>query len=139
VMALMDDAIPWIEEQSGIDVTPCHDADGTWNPSPACRNFSMAPHSPGRTWTSGCAEPALSPALASCGPGYVPDDGGVAEDASAPDAHAPPLHPDASPPSTGEDPFRPRVHSQACALGGPGGAAWPWLLALAALLRRRKR
>jgi hypothetical protein len=139
VMALMHDAVPWIEEQSGIDVTPCHDADGTWNPSPACRNFSMAPHSTGRTWTSGCAEPSLSPPLASCGPAYVPEDGG-ADDALGHDAHPALARADAEPliPAGDPDDFRPRVHSQACALGSGGGAPWPWLLvALGVLLRRR--
>jgi MYXO-CTERM domain-containing protein len=33
--------------------------------------------------------------------------------------------------------FRPRNHSQACAVGGEG-AAWPWLVLLAAVLRRRR-
>lgn len=32
-------AVPWIEENSGIDITPCHDADGTWNPSHLCTGF----------------------------------------------------------------------------------------------------
>jgi hypothetical protein len=137
VMALMDDAVPWIEEQSGIDVTPCHDADGTWNPSSACRNFSMAPHAEGRTWTSGCAEAALSPPLASCGAPYEPTDGG-AGDASSTDARKGfPLHADGGgvPSADDTDAFRPRVHSQACAVGG-GGAAWPWLVVLAIFLRR---
>jgi MYXO-CTERM domain-containing protein len=138
-MALMSDAVPWIEEQSHIDVTPCHDADGTWNPSAACRNFSMTPHLPGRTWTSGCAEPALSPPLASCGPAYVPGDGGVEEDASA-DAHPGFAHLDAAEPAPGDDlsAFRPRTHGQACAFDGLGSAPWPWLALGAALLRRRR-
>jgi hypothetical protein len=140
LMALMQDAVPWIEEQSQIDVTPCHDADGTWNPSSACRGFSLTPHLAGRTWSSGCAEPTLSPALASCGPAYVPGDGGADEDASSG------VHPVTLPRFDAglvseQDPsaFRPRVHSPDCAFESSGRAPLPWVAVLAAglLLRRR--
>lgn len=36
---LIPKVVDWIEEQSGIDVTPCFDADGTWNPSKECKGF----------------------------------------------------------------------------------------------------
>lgn len=32
--------VPWIEKDSGIDITPCHDADGTWNPGSQCQGGS---------------------------------------------------------------------------------------------------
>ena len=35
-------AVPWIEAESGIDVTPCHDLDGTWNPTFRCTDFYAA-------------------------------------------------------------------------------------------------
>lgn len=35
-------AVPWIEEESGIDITPCHDVDGTWNPTFHCTGFHSA-------------------------------------------------------------------------------------------------
>jgi MYXO-CTERM domain-containing protein len=96
LMALVHDAVPWIEKQSGIDVTPCHDADGTWNPSPACRGFSLAPDSPGRAWKDGCAEPALSPPTATCGmpSAAIPDAGAPAPADGGRDA-APDAAPDA--------------------------------------------
>jgi hypothetical protein len=28
--------LPWLESASGRDLTPCFDADGTWNPNPRC-------------------------------------------------------------------------------------------------------
>jgi len=34
--------VGWIESDSGIDITPCHDADGRWNPSAECGRFSTA-------------------------------------------------------------------------------------------------
>jgi MYXO-CTERM domain-containing protein len=76
LMAQISDAVAWIEEQSKIDVTPCHDADGTWNPSTDCRGFSLLPDMSGRSWSNGCAEPSLSPPLFTCGAAYG-DDGGA--------------------------------------------------------------
>ena len=67
IMALIYKAASWIEKESGIDITPCHDADGTWNPSAACRGFSLTPDAPGRTWDNGCAEATLSPPVTTCG------------------------------------------------------------------------
>lgn len=31
--------VEWVEEETGIDVTPCFDADGTWAPSENCKDF----------------------------------------------------------------------------------------------------
>jgi hypothetical protein len=88
LMAFVHTAVPWIEKTSGIDITPCHDADGTWHPGPACRGFAMNPAMEGRSWATGCAEPALSPPSATCGAAYA----GGADDAAAP----PPVATDAS-------------------------------------------
>jgi MYXO-CTERM domain-containing protein len=86
LMALIHKGVPWIEQTSGIDITPCHDADGKWNPGPGCTGFSMAPDSPGRTWADGCHEPMLSPPSLTCAAGT--GDGGtlpIVADATAPD------------------------------------------------------
>src|SRR5690606_6796532 len=69
-------AIAWIEEQTGIDVSPCHLADGTWAPESACTGFAMNPgpttgHHP---WVDGsCADPRSGP-VATCGPSFEHDD-----------------------------------------------------------------
>jgi MYXO-CTERM domain-containing protein len=84
LMGLIHPAVPWIEQTSGVDVTPCHDADGTWNPSASCTGFSLAPDSTGRTWDNGCAEPITSGREATCGPPFGGDGG--AFDAGARDA-----------------------------------------------------
>lgn len=39
VYGIIAEMVPWIEEDSGIDITPCFDADGTWNPGPDCKDF----------------------------------------------------------------------------------------------------
>lgn len=31
--------VKWVEEKSGIDITPCFDADGKWAPSETCKDF----------------------------------------------------------------------------------------------------
>jgi hypothetical protein len=79
LMAFVHTAVPWIEKTSGIDITPCHDADGTWNPGPNCRGFAMNQELEGRAWANGCAEPALSPPAATCGAAYA----GAAGDAGS--------------------------------------------------------
>jgi MYXO-CTERM domain-containing protein len=65
--ALVHKAVPWIEKTSGIDITPCHDADGTWNPTAQCRGFSTTPAASGRTWQNGCAETSISGLEWTCG------------------------------------------------------------------------
>lgn len=80
LMAVIHKGVPWMEKESGIDITPCHDADGKWNPSAACTAFSLAPDMSGRAWASGCAEPTLSPPAVTCGAAFgngAGDDGGV--------------------------------------------------------------
>jgi len=142
VMALMHEAVPWIEEQAKIDVTPCHDADGTWRPSAACQGFSLTPALAGRSWLDGCAEPARSPPPATCGEPFEAGDGGP-EDAWNADAHHLGAPPDLQPSSFDDDPlaFRPRVHSQGCACTVERGraGALPVLAIVAAVVRRRRR
>lgn len=69
VWTMIHPYVPWIEETSMIDVTPCHDADGTWNPSEACTEFPLAPGVGDGSWAQGC-EGEASEASASCGPAF---------------------------------------------------------------------
>jgi hypothetical protein len=51
------DGVPWIESDSGIDITPCHDAlTGEWDPGPDCKEFATDPSEAGRSWSNGCAQ-----------------------------------------------------------------------------------
>ena len=52
--SVMHLGMDWFEEESGFDLTPCHDADGTWNPGPECRAFPIDSEVPGRSWAQGC-------------------------------------------------------------------------------------
>jgi MYXO-CTERM domain-containing protein len=69
-------AVPWIEESSGIDITPCHDVDGTWNPGPDCTGFFGSANNSYGSWANWCAGTPASPAPATCGPplGSEPED-----------------------------------------------------------------
>ena len=67
--------VPWIEEDSGLDITPCHDTDGTWNPTGWCQGFELDPLNPDREWGEYCLG-EVSPPSATCGPAFdaEPDD-----------------------------------------------------------------
>jgi hypothetical protein len=70
---LMRGALPWLEERSGIDLTPCFDADGSWHPSPLCENFYAG--EPGSAFGDYATEPwcldtPASGASESCGAPY---------------------------------------------------------------------
>jgi hypothetical protein len=74
VVSLASGAVPWIEAHSGFDVTPCHDADGTWNPGPECGELPMDPATGGGAWPT-CESGALGGASSACGaPSYGPND-----------------------------------------------------------------
>jgi MYXO-CTERM domain-containing protein len=62
-------AIGWIEQQTGIDVSPCHLGDGTWDPSPACTGFAIDPEV-GGAWMDGTCPDAVSGAAHTCGPSF---------------------------------------------------------------------
>jgi hypothetical protein len=69
-------AVEFIESHAGIDVTPCHDADGTWNPSADCTEFPLDPDDgSGLTWATGCGPGSVSGVSQTCGPatGAPPD------------------------------------------------------------------
>jgi MYXO-CTERM domain-containing protein len=62
-------AIVWIEQETGIDVSPCHLGDGTWAPGEGCTGFAIEPDV-GRAWIGGsCIEP-VSGAAQTCGAGF---------------------------------------------------------------------
>ncbi len=68
IYALMHVAIPWIEEHSDVDITPCHDVDGAWSPTPACGDFPLDPeHHNGGDWNGGCSGGPTSDFSGLCG------------------------------------------------------------------------
>jgi MYXO-CTERM domain-containing protein len=65
--SMMHIGMEWFESESGFDLTPCHDADGTWNPTPECGNFPLMPNNGGGTWAEGCNPGALGGLSSICG------------------------------------------------------------------------
>lgn len=68
--SMMHVAMPWIESTAGVDVTPCHDADGTWAPGPACREFPRAPGGAGGGWPTGCDAGLVGGFSSTCGEAF---------------------------------------------------------------------
>jgi hypothetical protein len=76
--------VPWVESESGVDITPCHDPDGTWSPTEACAGFALDPLAAG-DWTAGCdaADPGSGPS-GTCGAPFGDDAGAPAVEIVAP-------------------------------------------------------
>jgi hypothetical protein len=72
--------VAWAEQQSGIDITPCHDATG-WNPGPDCKGVPTNPGAGVGTWDTMCAGQMMVLAPTCGGDGGV-----VVVDASGSDA-----------------------------------------------------
>jgi len=71
--SMMHIGMTWFEDTTGVDLTPCHDADGTWNPGPECGELPMAPGTGSGTWPS-CEVGELSGWSSSCGSPYATQD-----------------------------------------------------------------
>lgn len=73
--ALMQGAIPWIEgDLPGLDLTPCHDADGTWNPGAECKGFYAGGDTGYGVWGDWCKGTPFNGASATCSDPYMPDE-----------------------------------------------------------------
>lgn len=70
-------AIEWVEEDSGIDVTPCFSANGDWYPTEDCGGFWASPDNTAYgSWSDGCPETPVSGYSETCGvpyPDFEPD------------------------------------------------------------------
>jgi hypothetical protein len=86
--SMMHNGIDWFESQSGIDLTPCHDADGTWNPGADCEGFPTDPGTTHGTWANGCSGGPVSGASQTCGDAGGGDGGG--DDGGGDDGQEPP-------------------------------------------------
>ncbi|EDM73905.1 peptidase, S1 (chymotrypsin) family protein [Plesiocystis pacifica SIR-1] len=79
IFALMHEAIPWVEQHSGVDITPCQDGDGNWEPSPQCGSIPLDPAAGSGDWANGCAGGPASGFGGLCG-----DPFGTGEDSDPP-------------------------------------------------------
>lgn len=74
VHALMHPAVPWIESETQIDITPCHDVDGTWNPTAMCTGFYAGNEVGYGTWEDWCPGTPTIGASDTCGPTFDAED-----------------------------------------------------------------
>ena len=65
--SMMHLGMAWFEAESGIDITPCHNADGSWQPGVGCTAFPMSPGPGGGDWASGCGGGPVSAFSTTCG------------------------------------------------------------------------
>jgi MYXO-CTERM domain-containing protein len=77
--SMMHIGMEWIEgqlESEGIDITPCHDSDGTWNPTIDCFGFPQDPAPGYGGWSDGCDPGPLGAWSTVCGDPFndEPDD-----------------------------------------------------------------
>jgi MYXO-CTERM domain-containing protein len=66
--------LDWAEQQTGLDLSPCHDAQGTWTPNQGCGGFALDPGSGANTaWAQGCGGGPVSGYSGSCGNPFSPE------------------------------------------------------------------
>ncbi|HEY0134000.1 MAG TPA: trypsin-like serine protease [Nannocystis sp.] len=70
--SMMHLGMTWFEEQSGIDLTPCHNADGSWQPGFGCQGFPTDPGPGGGAWPEGCGGGPVNAMSATCGGPFDP-------------------------------------------------------------------
>jgi MYXO-CTERM domain-containing protein len=69
--SLAVNAVEWIEQDSDIDVTVCHDINGNWDPGPLCGNFFNGhPGLSYGSWYTWCEDATALPWSSTCGPDF---------------------------------------------------------------------
>ena len=72
--SLAVNAVKWIEQDSGIDVTVCHDINGNWDPGPLCGNFfNGEPALSYGSWYTWCEDATALEWSGTCGTDFYTD------------------------------------------------------------------
>lgn len=73
--SLLPGAVPWIESDSGIDITPCFDGED-WAPTPQCSEFYAGDETGHGSWSDWCEGTPAGGSHATCGKPFddEPDD-----------------------------------------------------------------
>lgn len=72
----------FLEKDSGLDVTPCTDPDGTWNPNKDCKGAFSDPYEASGDWVNGCEPAPPGGYISSCGKPFAPGDDDGSQDES---------------------------------------------------------
>jgi MYXO-CTERM domain-containing protein len=125
---VLADRLAWLEAETAFDLSPCHDAEGGWEPGPACGPIARDPLTTATSWAELCAS-ALTDAPACPAPASTTDT------ASSTD--------DTGPTTTDDLAADAGATGCACRAGSdphaPRGATWLALVVLATARRRRRR
>jgi MYXO-CTERM domain-containing protein len=70
IFSLMHQAIPWIESHSDVDITPCHNGEGEWEPTPECGGIPLDPANGVGNWNTGCSDGPISGFSSLCGDAF---------------------------------------------------------------------
>ena len=65
---LLTPVLPWLEAETGYDLTPCHDDAGLWDPGAGCGDFPIEPQLGAGTWDNGCVGGAVGGGAPVCEP-----------------------------------------------------------------------
>lgn len=71
--SMMHTGMEWFEMTTGVDLTPCHDADGTWNAGPDCTGFPLDPGTGTGNWPA-CGAGEVSGWSQTCGAPFMATD-----------------------------------------------------------------
>jgi hypothetical protein len=72
--SMMHTGMQWFESESGVDITPCHDADGTWSPGPDCQGFPLDSDTGSGSWPNACSFGEVGGYSSTCGAPYLAQD-----------------------------------------------------------------
>lgn len=70
---VMSTFVEFVENDSGLDITPCTDADGSWNPGPLCKEAPLNPFAVSGDWVNGCSAAPVGGFIKTCGKPFDPD------------------------------------------------------------------
>lgn len=68
--SMMHTDLAWFEAQVGLDITPCHTADGVWDPTAGCGNFPTDPGTGVGDWATACGSGPVGGPSETCGAAF---------------------------------------------------------------------
>lgn len=81
---VMSSFVGFVEKESGIDITPCTDAEGNWDPTESCKEAPLNPFGASGSWETGCAAGPVGGYIQTCGAPYDPASGGSSSEKGEP-------------------------------------------------------
>lgn len=73
-VGMMHTFVEFVEKESGIDITPCFDEKGKWDPSRRCTKAPLDPFKASGSWPDSCKHAPMGGRISSCGDAFTSDD-----------------------------------------------------------------